>query len=1746
MRNVKRMLAVLLAVLMLLPSVLIPGLAAGGYSDVPDNAWYAKAVAYVTEHGYMNGVSETEFAPGVNVNRGMFVTVLARVAGVELNNNQETAFADVPEGKFYTGAVAWAAEKGIVNGVSETSFAPTANITRQDLCTILARFLNVMQYDLPVLENKTFSDSKRIASYAKSAVQLCAETGLVSGYDDGTFRPKGKATRAQVAVIIMRLDLALNGEPVDPVPMPAQEFNGAAGEDMSVAVNAPEGALPENTNMTVSRVTDEAALAAIQEKVNGAVYAAADISFSKDGTELEPAAAVEVQISLEGLEALENPVVVHIKDDGTVEYVNAELISITRGRDKVLRFYSMDFSVYAIIGGDDDVNTRATVNFYGADGAVTATYYVKEADELAEIKQFVTDPGAGTLGDHKVFKGWYIDVVDNNNDGPNYLDTTEPKTIDQVCEYLAGLTSIPEGMEISVYPMIFNAWTLTYLDEKGAAFETVALYTKGNSLVYHVSQTYSPRQQNENFDGWMKMEYKNGELIQVGENVVVPADGGDLTIDADTYLEAYVPEGHWLVYNENGKGATFVAAAFVKSGENTEDPGVTMTRRGYEFGGWYYGKKVPKVVNGQTVVDAEGNPVLVWALDDTYANSFSFGDELEEDTYIYAKWDAHKTAGYTIIIWKQKVSGQGYDFERSITNLTGTVGEEINTVSQVNSGDSAYARINNTSYQYTGFHLESYDQNVVIKPEGSSVLNVYYNRTEYTLTFQDHPYTVTTSGSGTQYALIDGQYVQLTRYGNNNYWYNGERYYGTRYTQGNGWTTVKEIKALYEQNISSNFPIVGSNGATYDNGERWDPQSNTPYSEVLIFIDVMPRYNVTFHLDVADRTTKTIHYYVEILPGETAERTYNGKGFKLYNEIDAQYSFFTEAEDYIDLVGFTKGGNTYPPVAYNNNGQQLNSVWNNGNARHVYCYYTRNVCTINFTDGKYVDGGGLDLGEESTGSIHVADNIAYQDDVSSYNSYKPTEIPDGYVFECWCVDNTCSKEFDFTTMPEGGIIVYAKWRQIQYRVFLHPNAGTGDAKDQSLDWGNESQAMNFRVSYGDKVANVTGTRLEYDFIGWYLDDGTFDEDFVPTIQVLNESLPMTTYNKQTDYTDKMNKWGEVEDPKSNSDLTGWNHDDDENTPGLDRFWITEKLDIYAKWSAKLHGAKGIDLVYDAGMGTNAPTDPIQYGDNTDVVVSAASTPPEGYVFSHWVVQKWNGSAFGDTDQTVVPGATFKARKVDAKVEDVTGPDDEESKFKYTIQLKAVYAEKPTPQPTHIYWYANNGTELNNGAGERYISTAVHNGETTTELAVNEAVPIPTPGESGTFIGESNGKLVWAGREFLGWARIPANDSGHTEPDLTEADLWLKWDAESNKYFVDVNYGKRADPDWKETSQVAADEVQPFDDLYAVWGNAAVFYVVHSSSGIIEAVRVPTNTETVSNSTEASMKGKVDLTAFVPDGYLYGGYYSVYGGVSEETVSTATASYYAKNVNGWTAGQTSLTGVEAKLDLNAAGADNFKEYDGSSMYLYNAEDLAEDEENVRFWIKANAYGQFKVKVNGVIAEHEDDKGSELTAKKGYVYYLKEVPDTYLHAKFAFIYNVKVMEENPEPGTEGAGNIEHIYLLTAADDALYSKVGFRTVAEQHNADAAYAIAEVTKGILTPKFVVIQRECTALGIDEKPTEITADSAFKLNGYLCVLQCDELIAQDFTMLPSWETLDGVVIGNAPLYCDGTATNITVSEEQP
>ena len=262
-----RITALMLAIIMSFSMLLVP-VQAASFTDVPEKAWYKAAVDYVSEKGWMNGVGEMTFAPTMDVTRAMFVTLLAAYADEDVDNNS-AAFTDTGAGKWYTGSAAWAAGLEIVKGIGDGRFAPNRAITRQDLCVMLYKYLHVAGIELKADADRTYADFSSVSAYAKEAVAFCAASGLVTGFEDSTFRPKNTATRAQVAQILMRLDQLRQGEELPEDPMPAQSFEGEAGEDMAVSVNAPEGALPENTTMTVSRVTDEARLAAIEEKING-------------------------------------------------------------------------------------------------------------------------------------------------------------------------------------------------------------------------------------------------------------------------------------------------------------------------------------------------------------------------------------------------------------------------------------------------------------------------------------------------------------------------------------------------------------------------------------------------------------------------------------------------------------------------------------------------------------------------------------------------------------------------------------------------------------------------------------------------------------------------------------------------------------------------------------------------------------------------------------------------------------------------------------------------------------------------------------------------------------------------------------------------------------------------------------------------------------------------------------------------------------------------------------------------------------------------------------------------------------------------------------------------------------------------------------------------------------------------------------------------------------------------------------
>jgi len=170
------------------------------FVDVNSNDWFYNYVEYVFNSGLMNGISATEFAPNAPTTRAMFVTVLWRLAG-EPTANTDNQFVDVVSGTWYTTAVSWAAENGIVLGVSETEFAPHVEITREQMAAILWRNANLPNADgvLP------FSDTESISYWSLNAVTWAVENEVLRGNADGTFNPQGLATRAEVAAVLTRI-----------------------------------------------------------------------------------------------------------------------------------------------------------------------------------------------------------------------------------------------------------------------------------------------------------------------------------------------------------------------------------------------------------------------------------------------------------------------------------------------------------------------------------------------------------------------------------------------------------------------------------------------------------------------------------------------------------------------------------------------------------------------------------------------------------------------------------------------------------------------------------------------------------------------------------------------------------------------------------------------------------------------------------------------------------------------------------------------------------------------------------------------------------------------------------------------------------------------------------------------------------------------------------------------------------------------------------------------------------------------------------------------------------------------------------------------------------------------------------------------------------------------------------------------------------------------------------------------------
>ncbi|WP_337100091.1 S-layer homology domain-containing protein [Paenibacillus sp. YIM B09110] len=177
------------------------------FEDVAPTAWFYDAVMYVKHNGIFSGTSKDRFSPNATMSRAMFVTVLGRIAKVDVSQYKTSAFTDVQPGDWYAPYVQWAIERGITSGTGGNRFSPNAAISREQMATLTLKYFE--SDGIPYQTNDSTStpnDISAISPWAVDAAVKLWQAGLFAGDANGNFQPHSKATRAEAAVLFMRAD----------------------------------------------------------------------------------------------------------------------------------------------------------------------------------------------------------------------------------------------------------------------------------------------------------------------------------------------------------------------------------------------------------------------------------------------------------------------------------------------------------------------------------------------------------------------------------------------------------------------------------------------------------------------------------------------------------------------------------------------------------------------------------------------------------------------------------------------------------------------------------------------------------------------------------------------------------------------------------------------------------------------------------------------------------------------------------------------------------------------------------------------------------------------------------------------------------------------------------------------------------------------------------------------------------------------------------------------------------------------------------------------------------------------------------------------------------------------------------------------------------------------------------------------------------------------------------------------------
>lgn len=530
----------------------------------------------------------------------------------------------------------------------------------------------------------------------------------------------------------------------------------------------------------------------------------------------------------------------------------------------------------------------------------------------------------------------------------------------------------------------------------------------------------------------------------------------NIAADGSTVVEIYYDRYYYLM-NFDLDGGYGVEPIYARYGTPIGNVG-TPTKPGYGFRGW--DKEIPQTMP---------------AKNSTYT----------------AQWSNGNSVNFTVVFWYENADDDGYSYVGSATE-TATVGTSVNSANYKN---TSFENRDGSHFTYNSAKAET----VTVAGDGSTVLNVYFTRNTYTLTFQDglvsyacgkeeHTHTYDDSykkggfiGIGATTYYIGGCYPSGDAGNKTGGATKGNEICGKEeheHTEG-GWGQEScykyddyTITAKYQADIHSNFPIKDGN-----NTILWDVpngcKSFVP-GTYLASINAMPGENITF--TIYDKVSAaTIWYYVEALDGTSGSHSYRGKSFDLYKSVNYTRSgILTYSEEFNDIAGF-KQWDSDPKFDKLEQGGETSRINENN-----YLYYTRNSYTLKFYNyNKFVTDN------QAT--------VQFEAPLSGYNfvpSY-PTDLEsNAYKFAGWYTSPGCydgsEVNWDTATMPANDLVLYAKWVPVTHKVEFYMDKAALDAGTKL------STHPDITVPHGSKADPTPAEPKNgsYTFIGWfYMENG---------------------------------------------------------------------------------------------------------------------------------------------------------------------------------------------------------------------------------------------------------------------------------------------------------------------------------------------------------------------------------------------------------------------------------------------------------------------------------------------------------------------------------------------------------------------------------------------------------------------------------------------------------------------------------